>query len=170
MVPHSRRRGRTRRRCDRRTRVRGTVGRAEGTHAIRRCEGVKRPYPRAQRWPSLRSRRGLRETGPPCRASAAPSSVSFPAWTVHEVEPVTAGERWALIANGWGRRCASRARRNALMVLGGVDPGAAGGRRRWGDVGGVPPAADSTGGFYLPPGTPSTSFHRAVMLRSCSPQ
>jgi predicted 2-oxoglutarate/Fe(II)-dependent dioxygenase YbiX len=28
--------------------------------------------------------------------------VVFPGWTVHEVEPVTAGERWALIVNGWG--------------------------------------------------------------------
>ena len=28
--------------------------------------------------------------------------VAFPGWTVHEVEPVTRGERWALIVNGWG--------------------------------------------------------------------
>ena len=28
--------------------------------------------------------------------------VALPAWTVHEVEPVTAGERWALIVNAWG--------------------------------------------------------------------
>jgi PKHD-type hydroxylase len=28
--------------------------------------------------------------------------VAFPGWTVHEVEPVTAGERWALVVNGWG--------------------------------------------------------------------
>ena len=28
--------------------------------------------------------------------------VSFPGWCVHEVEPVTSGERWALVANGWG--------------------------------------------------------------------
>jgi hypothetical protein len=28
--------------------------------------------------------------------------VALPAWTVHEVEPVTSGERWALIVNGWG--------------------------------------------------------------------
>lgn len=29
--------------------------------------------------------------------------VAFPGWTCHEVEPVTAGERWALCVNGWGR-------------------------------------------------------------------
>lgn len=28
--------------------------------------------------------------------------VVFPGWTVHEIEAVTAGERWALIVNGWG--------------------------------------------------------------------
>jgi hypothetical protein len=28
--------------------------------------------------------------------------VAFPGWTVHEVEEVTAGERWALVVNGWG--------------------------------------------------------------------
>jgi PKHD-type hydroxylase len=28
--------------------------------------------------------------------------VAFPAWAMHEVEPVTSGERWALIVNGWG--------------------------------------------------------------------
>jgi len=28
--------------------------------------------------------------------------VAFPGWTVHEVEVVTHGERWALIVNGWG--------------------------------------------------------------------
>ncbi len=28
--------------------------------------------------------------------------IAFPGWTVHEVEPVTSGERWALIVNGWG--------------------------------------------------------------------
>ena len=28
--------------------------------------------------------------------------MAFPGWTVHEVEPVASGERWALIVNGWG--------------------------------------------------------------------
>lgn len=28
--------------------------------------------------------------------------VAFPAWTVHEVEPVTAGERLSLVVNAWG--------------------------------------------------------------------
>ena len=28
--------------------------------------------------------------------------VAFPGWTVHEVEPVTGGQRWALIVNGFG--------------------------------------------------------------------
>lgn len=30
------------------------------------------------------------------------SLVTFPGWTVHEVEPVTRGTRWALVVNGWG--------------------------------------------------------------------
>lgn len=28
----------------------------------------------------------------------------FPSWTIHEVAPVTAGERWVLLVNGWGPR------------------------------------------------------------------
>ncbi len=28
--------------------------------------------------------------------------VALPGWTVHEVEPVTQGERWTLIVNAWG--------------------------------------------------------------------
>ncbi|MGN6243717.1 MAG: 2OG-Fe(II) oxygenase [Motilibacteraceae bacterium] len=30
--------------------------------------------------------------------------IALPGWTVHEVEPVTAGERWSLIVNGRGPR------------------------------------------------------------------
>ncbi len=30
--------------------------------------------------------------------------VAFPGWTVHEVTPVTAGERWSPCVNGWGAR------------------------------------------------------------------
>jgi predicted 2-oxoglutarate/Fe(II)-dependent dioxygenase YbiX len=30
--------------------------------------------------------------------------IAFPGWTVHEVEPVTRGERWSLCVNGWGPR------------------------------------------------------------------
>lgn len=30
--------------------------------------------------------------------------VVFPGWALHEVEPVTAGERWVLLAHGWGPR------------------------------------------------------------------
>jgi len=28
--------------------------------------------------------------------------ITFPGWVVHEVKPVTAGERWSLCWNGWG--------------------------------------------------------------------
>lgn len=30
--------------------------------------------------------------------------IALPGWTVNEVEPVTAGERWSLIVNGRGPR------------------------------------------------------------------
>jgi predicted 2-oxoglutarate/Fe(II)-dependent dioxygenase YbiX len=30
--------------------------------------------------------------------------VAFPGWTVHAVEPVTHGERWALVVNCFGPR------------------------------------------------------------------
>lgn len=30
--------------------------------------------------------------------------IVFPSWTSHVVEPVTSGERWSLLVNGWGPR------------------------------------------------------------------
>ncbi len=30
--------------------------------------------------------------------------VAFPGWTLHEVTPIEAGERWSLCVNGWGNR------------------------------------------------------------------
>ncbi len=28
----------------------------------------------------------------------------MPGWTLHEVTPIEAGERWSLCVNGWGNR------------------------------------------------------------------
>lgn len=40
----------------------------------------------------------------PVMPRARGSVIAFPGWTCHEVEAVTAGERWMLAVNGWGPR------------------------------------------------------------------